>query len=216
MQALSIDIISDTVCPWCLIGKRKLDRALAMRPDVTPQITWRAYKLNPDIPPEGLDRRTFTAQKFGSEDQARAIYNRIAEAGLEEGISFRFDRIERAIDTVDSHRLILWANTAGCQDAVVEALFAAYFFQGRDISDPTILSEIAGDAGMDRDLVAQLLAGDRDREVVEAEMDSARRIGVRGVPCFIFDRRLGVSGAQDPDILVKAIDEAVGPAPAAS
>ena len=209
MPSITIDIISDTVCPWCLIGKRRLEKALAARPDLTPQIHWRAYQLHPDMPAEGTDRKAFMAAKFGSEDRAREIFERIAEAGRAEGIAFRFDKITRAINTLDSHRLIRWAGGAGCQDRVVEDLFAAYFFDGKDISDTAILSDIAKNAGMDADLVRDLLAGDQDKDEVMAEVRSAQSMGVQGVPCFILNSRLAVSGAQDPAILIQAMDQAL-------
>lgn len=209
MAKLSIDIVSDTVCPWCWVGKRKLERTLAIRPDLRPEIRWRAYRLNPDVPKEGMDRDVYTAKKFGSVERARAIYKRIEQAGAEEGLSFRFDRIRRAIDTTDSHRLIHWAHGAGVQDAMVEALFTAYFIEGRDISDLVELVQIAQAVGMDPAIVADLLASRQDCEAVERDVEAAAAMKVQGVPCFIFNRTIGVSGAQDPDILLQAIDDAL-------
>jgi len=207
---MQLDIVSDTVCPWCYIGKRRLERALAMRPHVSPEICWRPFQLAPDLPAKGLPRDSYLESKFGSIEKAAAIYEEIAKAGKEEGIDFAFERIERAPNTLDSHRLIRWAGSAGCQDAVVEALFTAYFLEGRDISDHEILAEIASQSGMDAGLVARLLAEGRDRDLVGGEAAQARRMGVSGVPSFVFDNAYVVSGAQSPEVLAQVIDRLGG------
>mgnify|MGYP005839594029 CR=1 FL=1 len=209
-MGMQIDIVSDTVCPWCLIGKRRLARALETWTGAPPDIRWRPYQLAPELPVEGMARDDYLAAKFGASEQAAAIFDRIAEEGRSEGIAFRFDRIARAPNTLDSHRLIRWAGTADCQDAVVEDLFRAYFTDGRDISDHDVLSGIAARNGMDGPLVARLLAEDRDRDLVSDEVSTARRLGISGVPTFIFDSALAVSGAQPPKALLAAMTEAAG------
>lgn len=209
---LAVDIVSDSVCPWCWIGKRRFEAALAARPHVAVDIRWRPYRLNPEIPPEGLDRDGLLARKFGSLDRARALFAGIARAGEAEGLRFDFDRIRRAPDTSDSHRLIRWAGSAGVADAVVEGVFSAFFAEGRDISDHEVLCEIAARAGMDSALVARLLAGDEDRDAVREEIAIARKMGINGVPAFILDGRFLVTGAQPPDVLGQALDRALAEA----
>jgi len=206
---LQIDIISDVMCPWCLIGKRRLEKALAMRPDTAVDIRWRPYQLDPTIPRGGIDRQEYLSAKFGGPERAREIYANIVAAGAEEDVPFAFDAIKRSPNTIDAHRLIRWAATAGCQEAVVERLFSLYFIEGRDVGDPAVLSEAAADAGMDTAIVSELLAGDADRDLVEKEVATAREIGVRGVPCFIVANRYVVMGAERPEVIAGAIDMAV-------
>ena len=216
MTRITIDVVSDTVCPWCFIGKRRLEAALATRPEVAADVRWRAYQLNPDMPAEGMDRKAYVAAKFGSDERARALYETVRTAGTTAGLDFRFDRIERAPNTLASHRLIRWAGSAGCQDAVVEALFAAYFFDGRDLGEKSVLVDVARQAGMDAVLVGDLLDQGRDVELVAQEVAAARDMGITGVPCFIFDGKTAVQGAQDADVLVRVIDQLTGQeAPAA-
>lgn len=206
---ISLDIVSDTICPWCFIGKRRLETALRLRPEAGVTVRWRPYQLDPTIPAGGVDRREYLEAKFGGTAQAGEIYDRVRAAGAEEGIAFAFERIARTPNTINSHRLIRWAGTAGCQDAVVERLFRSYFLEGGDIESPAPLVGIARDCGMDADLVAELLAGDADVELVNREIVTARKIGVTGVPCFVFSDRFGVMGAQPPEALADAIDRAV-------
>jgi predicted DsbA family dithiol-disulfide isomerase len=202
---MNIDIISDTVCPWCFIGKRRLERALRARHDLEVQIGWRPFQLNPDMPPEGLPRKEYLAKKFGG-NRAEKIYDTIRATGLEEGIAFNFDRIERSPNTIASHRLIRWAATAGVQHQVVEAIFDRYFVRGEDIGNAGVLTAIARETGMDGDLVAELLAGDADVELVRSEDQMARDLGIAGVPCFVVDRKYAISGAQDPAIFHQVFD----------
>ena len=204
----TIDIISDTVCPWCLIGKRRFERALAQRPDLEVQVDWRPYQLNPDMPREGVDRETYLEAKFGGPERAQQIYDRIRDAGAEENIDFDFARIPKTPNTLDSHRLIRWAGSAGVQDLVVERLFQAYFENGEDIGDRQVLLAIAEEAGMDRGLVADLLEDEADTDLIRKEDTLARQMGVEGVPCFIIDRKYVVSGAQDPEVFLKAFEMA--------
>lgn len=209
MAMITLDVVSDTICPWCYIGKRRLEKALASRPDAGVDIRWRPYQLDPTIPPGGVDRTQYLEAKFGGPERVRDIHDRVRAAGAEDGLDFAFDRIARTPNTINSHRLIRWAGTAGCQAAVVEHLFRAYFLEGGDIESPASLAGIAADCGMDGDLVAELLAGDADIELVEREIVTARKIGVTGVPCFIFADRFGVMGAQPADVLADSIDRAL-------
>lgn len=206
---ISIDVVSDTVCPWCFIGKRRLERALAMRPQYEFQIGWRPFQLNPEMPRGGVDRRQYLHLKFGGEERASRIYEAVSSAGAEEDIQFNFAAIRRQPNTFDSHRLIRWAGSAGVQDKLVELLFRRYFLEGYDIGDREILVGLAGEAGMDADLVRELFERDADAELVREEEALARRIGINGVPCFIVDRRYAVSGAQEPSVLVHVLDLSV-------
>jgi predicted DsbA family dithiol-disulfide isomerase len=203
---MQIDIISDTVCPWCFIGKRRLEKAMSQRPDLDFEIQWRPFQLNPDMPRDGMDRRQYLDVKFGGPDRAKQIYQHIEDAGRSEGIAFAYDKIARTPNTLDSHRLIKWAGTAGVQDAAVEVLFRKYFLEGGDIGDKDLLIDVAKEIGMDADLVSDLLDGDSDLEQTKAEDTMARQMGVTGVPCFIIGRKYAVSGAQDPAVLVQAFD----------
>ncbi len=208
---MQIDIVSDTVCPWCFIGKRRLERALAMRPDVPFEIFWRPYRLDPTIPREGVDRKAYMKAKFGDNPRSGAMRDAIVAEGEGEGISFAFDKILKSPNTLDSHRVIRWAAGAGLQDNVVERFFRAYFIEGRDIGVPAMLAQLAGEAGMDAELVAKLLAGDADLAEVEREAGLANEMGISGVPTFIFDSRMMISGAREPELLVKVIDKALEP-----
>lgn len=203
---MKIDIIADTICPWCYIGKKRFDRALEIRPQRDLQVGWRAFQLNPDMPRSGIDRRLYISQKFGGTEHARSVHSGISRAGLEEGISFNFGRIERTPNTLDSHRLVRIAAERNMQTPVIGALFEAYFLHGRDIGDRAVLADIGAECGLDRDEAAEYLDSDRDVETVLAEDDLARRLGVNGVPCFIVNRKYAVSGAQSPEVLVQVFD----------
>jgi len=203
---MQIDVVSDTICPWCFIGKRRLMRALYERPEIQFDLRWRAYRLDPTIPAEGVDRREYLAAKFGDNPQRDAIASALREAGASENIAFAFDRIDLTPNTTDSHRLIRWAGSAGVQTDVVELLFSAYFEQGRDIGDADVLAQIAEEGGMDGALVRQLLGEDSDRDIIEREDALAHQMGISGVPTFIFGNKYLVSGAHDPEQLLKVID----------
>lgn len=205
---MQIDIVSDTVCPWCFIGKRRLERAIAMRPAMEFDVRWRPYRLDPTIPPEGVDRKAYLRAKFGDSPRSAAMGDAIRTEGAGEGIAFAFDKIERSPNTLDSHRLIRWAGGAGVQDAIVEKLFDAYFVHGRNIGDRGVLIEVAADAGMDSGLVARLLDDGAETEIVEQEDRLAHEMGISGVPTFIFQNRYMLSGAREPEVLVKVIDKA--------
>jgi predicted DsbA family dithiol-disulfide isomerase len=203
---MQIDIVSDTVCPWCHIGRARLNKAIALRPDLDIQVVWHPYQLAPELPREGIDRKEYLKKKFGGADKARHIYDAIIEAGTYEGIPFAFEKIKRAPNTFDSHRLILWAGAAGCQDRMVGILFRLYFEDGADIGDPEVLVGAAEEAGMDADLVRELLSGDADRDRIEAELMIAQRLNIQGVPTLLFNQRYLLSGAQDPMQLSELFD----------
>ncbi len=205
---MQIDVVSDTVCPWCYIGKRRLEQALAMRPDVEFDVRWRPYQLDPAVPPEGYDRKAYLAAKFGDAGRLSAMSQAIREHGAGVGLDFAFDRIARTPNTLDSHRLVRWAASVGVQDAVVEALFRAYFIEGRDVGDRPTLVEIAAACGMDAELVEELLGSQADADLVRREVGLAAEMGVSGVPAFVIDNRFLMVGAQDPERLLFAIDKA--------
>jgi predicted DsbA family dithiol-disulfide isomerase len=204
LPVTTIDVFSDVVCPWCYLGKHRLAQAIALVKDREVVVRWHPFRLDPTIPPEGIDRDVYLTRKFGSVAAVDASHQRIAEMGKALGIAYRFDLIRRLPDTTDAHRLTRWAAADGLQDAMVERLFAAYFAEGRDIGDRTVLVELATEVGLSGDIAARL-ASDADREAINAEIAEAQRIGVNAVPCFVIDRRLGVMGAQTPDVLVSAI-----------
>ena len=202
---LTIDVVSDVACPWCYLGKRRLERALDLVRDIPVTVRWLPYRLDPTIPPEGIDRKDYITAKFGSLEAIEPAHARLTAFGREEGIDYHFERITRSANTIDAHRLIRWAEPAGLTDTIVERLFAAYFSEGRDIGDRQVLAAIAGEAGLDADAIAAHLATDEDRDVISREIDEAYRIGVTGVPCFIFGRKYGVMGAQAAETIVDAI-----------
>ena len=206
---MQIDVIADTVCPWCFIGKRRLARAMAMRPDISFAVKWRPYRLDPTVPREGMDRQAYMRMRFGSEPRKiLEMHKQIIAEGEKDGIAFNFEAMTRRPDSMNSHRLIRWAEAAGVQDDVVERLFIAYFENGDDISDIRILSDIADLCGMDGLEIAELLESDADIAMVEREDQLAREMGVTGVPAMIFGGRLAVSGARDSDVLLSVINRA--------
>lgn len=207
MPSLHIDVVSDAVCPWCFVGKRRLDAALA-KDETAPAVRWRPFQLDATIPAEGLDRKAYMRAKFGDTIRLKEVHDRLIALGAEVGIRFDFEAIQRSPNTLDAHRLIRWAAEAGVQNAVVEALFSAYFEQGRDIGDPAVLAEIAGAAGMDAEAVKQRLDSREETAVVQAEIAQAQQMGISGVPFFIFANKLAVSGAQSVDVLREAMTEA--------
>ena len=209
MDMVQLDIISDPICPWCYIGKSNLDRALR-EAEVNPfSIHWRIFQLNPWMPAEGMDRKLYLETKFGGPERAKEIYGRIEAAAAEVGLDVDFSRIQRTPNTMDAHRLILWSRTTGHQSLVVDRMFERYFKDGADISDHEVLLDIAGGAGMERDVVAQLLASDADRELLVEEDETARQRGVSGVPCFIVGGRYVLQGAQPAETWTKVIAELI-------
>ena len=208
---MSVDVISDVMCPWCFIGKRRLERAAEMADDEFDlTVIWRPFQLDASIPPGGVDRKTYLDNKFGGADQAQEAYARIGAAGASEGIDFNFEAIDVSPNTLDAHRVIRWAGGLGedTQGAVVEQLFRRFFLHGEDIGQADVLADAASEAGMDGNMVRDLLSTDRDTAEVSAEAVHATQIGVTGVPCFIFARRIAVSGAHEPETLVMAMREA--------
>jgi len=203
---MDITIVSDTICPWCFIGKRRLEQALAQRPMLQSRIHWQPFFLNPDMPPAGMPRRDYLRAKFGGEDNAQAIYARIAAAGQDTGIDFRFEAISRTPNTLDSHRLLHWAASRGVQHELAEELFRRYFQDGEDIGDPVVLTDVATAVGLDTTLIRRRLSDDEDRDSVIEAARGARRLGVEGVPFFILDNRYGLSGAQPLEVLLQVID----------
>lgn len=208
MERITIDIVSDVVCPWCYLGKARLELAIAeVQDEVGVDINWRPYRLNPDYPPEGVDQKKMLVQKLGGEERVAQAHKMLSDYGREVGINFNFEAIKIGPNTLDAHRLIHWAMTENRekQDRVVDALFKANLEEGRNVGDHAVLLDIAEQAGLDRSVIAALLASDADRDLVIAEIDAAQKIGVSGVPFFIFDQQYAVSGAQTPDVLVGAL-----------
>ncbi|MDE2196940.1 MAG: DsbA family oxidoreductase [Gammaproteobacteria bacterium] len=204
---MRIDVFSDTVCPWCFIGKRHLQAALVDAVLLDADIHWHAFQLNPDMPPEGRDRKQYLDAKFGGPEAAERIYTRVRDAGRGAGIDFRFDRIKRSPNTFNSHRLIRLATTRGKADAMVESLFRGYFIEGRDIGDNAILAQLGAAAGMEGDLSAWL-SSDNDTDEVRADLHTAAQLGISGVPFFILDNRYALSGAQPVEIFTQALKAA--------
>jgi predicted DsbA family dithiol-disulfide isomerase len=206
-EPLTIDIVSDVVCPWCYLGEKRLEAALAEAPRPV-ALRWHPYQLDPTIPAGGLDRAEYMAKKFGKSGRLQSVHDNLVRLGAEVGLPFAFDKIKRAPNTLDAHRLIRWANPAGVQGKVVDRLFKAYFVEGRDIGDRIVLIDIAQEYGLDAGPVEKLLAEGADVDLVRDEIAQAQAIGVSGVPFFIFAGRLGVPGAQEPSVLLKAMAQA--------
>jgi predicted DsbA family dithiol-disulfide isomerase len=198
------------MCPWCYIGKRRLEAALERLPYPL-QVHWRPYQLDGTLPPEGKDRKAYLADKFGSVEKAGEIYKNVSDAGELEDIPFAFDNIAVSPNTLDAHRLIRWAGSASAdvQDRLVESLFQAYFLYGENIGDHAVLVRIAEDVGMDSKLVAEMLENGADRDLVAKEIELAQQMGVTGVPTFIVDNKYALVGAQPADQLVSAIETIV-------
>ena len=200
-----IDVISDVMCPWCYIGKRNLDQAIANSPDIDIAVQWRPFQLDPTIPNDGMDRQTYLNNKFGAE-RAVSFYNQIRQAGKEVGIDFKFEDIDLSPNTLNSHRLIHWAGGQSnkVQYKLVERLFQIYFLEGGNLTDISVLAGAAEFAGMDPQIVTELLEGDQDIEQVTKDIGFAQEIGVQGVPFFIIDQKYALTGAQPADALVSA------------
>ncbi len=205
-----IDIISDPICPWCYIGKTRLDRALEANPKHDFVIEWHPYLLNPTMPTDGMDRREYLETKFGGQEGALKVYGQIDQTAREMGLDLNFAGIKRTPNTIDAHRLILWADVEGCQNAVVDRLFKAYFKEGRDISDHSVLVRIAGAAGMDGDATRRLLEGDANIEDIRTRDTKSRQAGVQGVPAFIIDNHYVINGAQPTEMWDGVIKEILG------
>ena len=209
---VTIDVVSDVVCPWCYIGKRRLEAALKLMPDVEVQVQWRPFQLDPTIPPGGIDRIDYLTRKFGA-DKISKIHEHIGAAGREAGIDFQFEKIMLSPNTLDAHRLIRWASGSALQSELVESLFSAYFIEGRDIGDHEVLLDLASRIGMSVDRVRSMLKGEADVESVVDEIGTAVRLGVSGVPFFIFANQFAVPGAQSAEVLASAIERVVKGSP---
>lgn len=207
LNTVTVDVVSDVVCPWCFIGQKRLDKAIAAIDDVEVHIRWRPFQLDPTVPPQGKDRREYMLAKFGSDERIREIHARIEPLGEADGIAFAFDAIKVAPNTLDAHRLIRWAGAAGeaVQNRLVRRLFQLNFEEGANIGDHAVLVEAARETGMDASVVETLLPTDADVEAVNTEIATASRMGVTGVPCFLLEGKYAVMGAQDADTLADAI-----------
>jgi predicted DsbA family dithiol-disulfide isomerase len=201
-----IDVVSDVVCPWCFIGKRRLEKALALKPDVPVEVHWHPYFLNDWIPREGIAREEYLTTKFGSPERYKSIAKRVAAAAADEGLDYAMDKISRQPNTIDAHRLIRWADGIGKAADMKQKLMELYFTQGADLSDREVLVQAAADIGLDAEEVREALASDKDVDEVSREAQSAKEAGIDGVPCFIFGGRFAVSGAQGPEYLAEAIE----------
>ena len=207
-----IDLVADFVCPWCWLGWRNWMAAKKLAPDIRSEVSWRPYELDPTLPEEGAPYRDYMKAKFSGQNAEhwKAMRTHLEAAAPEAGIDFRFDSIARRPSTINAHRVIRWARgqSAKKADAVAEGLFAAFFRDGRDIGDTSVLTGIAADAGLDREIVADLLASDRDKADVREEANFFRQLGVTGVPSFIFEGQFAVPGAAEPQVLADALRQA--------
>ena len=204
-----IEVVSDVVCPWCYIGKRRLEKALALVGQQGVEVRWKAFELNPNAPKEGFERQAYRARKFGSAVYAKQLEAHVAGAGRDSGIEFRFDRIERVPNTLDAHRLIWLAQRGGAQDALVENLFRAYFIEGLDVGSPEVLKKIAAESGLESAKVDEVLTSDLGRREVLDEEREAQAHGVSGVPTFFVGGVPLMSGAQKPEMLASALGPAL-------
>jgi len=209
---IRLDIISDPVCPWCYIGKALLDRALEAHPDHGFAIEWHPFQLNPEMPRGGMERASYLEAKFGGKANAVKVYARIEQAAHDAGLAIDFAAMKRMPNSLDAHRLIHWAGLEGRQSAMVNALFRAFFREGRDIGDAGVLTALAGEAGLDTAFIARLLASDADREDISARDTHARQRGVNGVPTFVIANQHVLSGAQPVELWAQVIGELAGKA----
>jgi predicted DsbA family dithiol-disulfide isomerase len=203
---LTIDMISDVVCPWCYIGKRFLEQAIALKPDIPVEVRFRPYFLNPWVPREGMSREDYLIAKFGSVERYNSNTNRVVEAAAAAGLSYNRDRIKRQPNTLDCHRLILWAGETGKAAAIKQRLMEIYFSEGGDLTQSETLVKAAADCGLDGEEVRARLASRQDVDVVEREAQSAKEAGIEGVPCFIIGGMIALNGAQPPEYLAAAIE----------
>lgn len=206
---MRIDIVFDTVCPWCFVGKRRFDRALKLRPNLKPEVRYRSFLLNPDLPAGGVDRREYLERKFGGSHQFERIAEALVYTGRGEGINFALEKIKRTPNSANSHRLVRLAHTLGRQHEAVEVLFTAYFERGLDIGNAKVLIRLAEELGIERAMAHAHLSGDNDLNAVYTENARMHRLGITGVPCYIFNDGRAIAGAQEPEILVRMLDMAV-------
>jgi len=222
MNELTIDVVSDVVCPWCFIGKHHLDHALqlwhAEQPQCAVSVRWHPFFLNPDTPEGGEPYRPFLEKKFGGPEKLAEIWQRVSAAGRTAGIEFAFGKIELRANTLNAHRLIHHAQRVGADgtavNKLIEGLFAAQFLEGRHLGDRAVLADVAGESGMERDAVQAYLESAEDADEVRAAAGEMHRMGIGGVPFFIFNKKLAASGAQPPEALLKVMREAMQPAAA--
>jgi predicted DsbA family dithiol-disulfide isomerase len=205
-QPIRIDVVSDVVCPWCFIGKRRLEKALALKPEIPVEVHWHPYFLNDWIPREGIGRSEYLTSKFGSPERYAGIAQRVSAAAAEEGLDYAMDKISRQPNTLDAHRLIRWAEGIGKAAEMKQKLMDLYFTDGADLSNRAVLVQAAADVGLDADEISDALASDQDAEEVAREATAAKEAGIEGVPCFIFGGKFAISGAQAPDHLAEAIE----------
>jgi predicted DsbA family dithiol-disulfide isomerase len=214
-MSLPVDMVSDVVCPWSYIGKRRLDAAIALRPQLAIEVRFRPFLLNPWVPREGMSREDYLTRKFGSPERYRAIAQRVAAAAAAEGLPYAPEKITRQPNTIDCHRLILWAGGAGQAACVKQRLMQLYFAQGADLTDADVLATAAGDCGLDVAAIRARLASNQDVERVEEDAASASAAGIAGVPCFIVGGAIAVEGAQSAEYLAQALDRAAREHPGA-
>lgn len=208
-ETLSIDVVSDVVCPWCYIGKKRIEKAIALRPDIAVELRFHPYFLNDWIPREGISREDYLVKKFGSVERYKGIAQRVAAAAGDEGLVYALDRISRQPNTIDCHRLIHWAGHIGKGPQMKQRLMELYFTEGADLTDRSVLARAGAGIGLDHDETARKLAGDEDVERVTQQAQAAKETGIDGVPCFIFGGILAVSGAQASEYLASAMDRAL-------
>ena len=201
-----IDVVSDVVCPWCFIGKRRLEKALALKPDVPVEVHWHPYFLNDWIPRDGISREEYLTTKFGSPERYKGIAQRVSAAASAEGLTYAMDKISRQPNTLDAHRLIKWADGIGKAAEMKQRLMDLYFTEGADLTNRAVLVQAAADVGLDAEDVREALASDQDVAEVEHEAQNAKEAGIEGVPMFIFGGKFAVSGAQAPEYLAEAIE----------
>jgi predicted DsbA family dithiol-disulfide isomerase len=205
---LTIDVISDVICPWCYIGKRRLEKAVVAFGREQVQVRWHPFQLNPRMPKGGINRQEYRTAKFGGWERSLALDAQVAAAGRAEGIPFDYAKVVRTPNTLDAHRLIGLAGTEGVQDAVVEAVFRAYFVEGRDISQTTVLLDVVAGAGLDRGQAEAVLNSDEGLAAIRAAEEQARRCGVQGVPFFLINNTVALSGAREASDFLAAFEQA--------
>jgi predicted DsbA family dithiol-disulfide isomerase len=203
-----IDVVSDVVCPWCFIGKRRLEKALALKPDIPVEVHWHPYFLNDWIPPEGMSREQYLTTKFGSPERYKGIAQRVSAAAGSEGLVYAAEKMTRQPNTRDCHRLIRWAGGIGKAAEMKQCLMDLYFTEGADLTNRAVLVEAAADIGLDAEDVRAALDSEQDVAAVEQEAQQAKEVGIEGVPCFIFGGKFAISGAQAPEYLAAAIERA--------
>lgn len=205
---MQIDVFFDPICPWCFIGKRRLQRALGLRSAISATLTWRPFMLNPEMPPAGMERNAYLINKFGTESRVRRLLGALEATGQSEEIAFQFDRIHHTPNTVNAHRLVHYAGEFGLAESVVERLYCAYFQEGRDIGDLDELCAIGRSVSLESSSLDAYLDSSTDVSWVREQNSLAHRMGVNGVPCFLVDGELALQGAQPPEVLARLLDAA--------